>query len=482
MGLYVQTNASALNAQRNISNNTKSFERVYQRLSSGYRINSAKDDAAGLAISTRMTAQVRGINTAIRNTNDGVSLAQTVEGALHESTSILQRMRELSVQGANDVNTASDRRSINDEIQQLIVELNRIGDTTTFNSHKVLNGDFIQRFLHVGADADENVTITVHDARATALGRTVVTESDLTVTTAAFDKAAGSIQINNITMRNTSDADDTVSTSFASGSAIAKAAAINDASKFSGVTAKVLATEVGGNNNITSGTLDEDSYIVINGEIITGFHVEDDDANGELVNQINAFTDKTGVVASLDSNYRLELTAVDGRNIEVVTTDLDAAQFTGLTQGVYTTTQLESDAAFFLQGNDTDAVGFAQDQVVAVNSATSSVSTVNTLTRASSNRGIEIIDRALEQISKDRSELGALQNRLESTMKNLSSISENVSASRSRIMDADFAAESAEMARLNILQQQVPPSWLRRTSLVSRSSRSSANSGDGRGV
>ena len=173
-----------------------------------------------------------------------------------------------------------------------------------------------------------------------------------------------------------------------------------------------------------------------------------------MVNQINAFTDKTGVVASLDSNYRLELTAVDGRNIEVVTTDLDAAQFTGLTQGVYTgRLQLESDAAFFLQGNDTDAVGFAQDQVVAVNSATSSVSTVNTLTRASSNRGIEIIDRALEQISKDRSELGALQNRLESTMKNLSSISENVSASRSRIMDADFAAESAEMARLNILQQ-----------------------------
>ena len=214
MGLYVMTNNASLNAQRNLSNNMNSFNRTYQRLSSGLRINSARDDAAGLSISTRFTSQIRGLNQAMRNTNDGISLAQTVEGALQESTAILQRMRELSVQAANDVNTQADRVSINEEIQQLVTELNRIGDTTTFNGQNVLDGQYIQKFMHVGFKARETVDVTVSDARATALGRTALVETAV-VTTNAFDKAGGSVIINNITIRNTTATDDTVSTSFA---------------------------------------------------------------------------------------------------------------------------------------------------------------------------------------------------------------------------------------------------------------------------
>ena len=453
MGLFVMTNMSSLNAQRNLTTNSKGMKTTYQRLSSGLRINSAKDDAAGLAISTRFTSQVRGLSQAMRNTNDGISLAQTVEGALQESTAILQRMRELSVQSANDVNTQADRKSIDEEIQQLVQELNRIGDTTTFNSHKVLNGEFIQQFLHVGAAARETIDVTLNDARATALGRTALVTADV-VSTHALDKAAGSVLINDITIRNTTTSDDTVSTSFATGSAISKAAAINDATQHTGVVARVNATVVGQNQNVTAGTLDENSYIEINGEIITGFAVTTDDANGELVSQINANSAKTGVVASVDENYRVVLTAQDGRNIEIVASDANASTITGLSTGVTTATlDFESEDAFTVNGANLDFVGFSNPQIVGVNSVNSSVATVNVLDRTSSNRAIEIIDRALEQISSNRGELGALQNRLESTLNNLGSITENISASRSRILDADFAEESANMARNSILQQ-----------------------------
>jgi flagellin len=453
MGLFVMTNASSLNAQRNLNTNSRGMKTSYQRLSSGLRINSAADDAAGLAISTRFTSQIRGLNMAIRNANDGVSLAQTAEGALQESTSILQRMRELSVQAANDVNTSADRRSINDEIDQLVSELNRIGDTTTFNSHKILNGDFIQNFIHVGSQARETVDITISDARATALGRTALVRTEA-VSTNALSKSGGSVLINGITIRNTTPADDGVSTSFATGSAISKAAAINDATEHTGVVARVNATSVSAVSDVNAGTLDENSYITINDKIITGFDVTTDDSNGELAAQINAHTADTGVVASMDENFQLVLTAVDGRNIEVIASDANATLITGLQTDVTTAIiDLESNLAFDVNGGNLGFVGFQNAQIVGVNSVNSSVATVDVLTRETANRAIEIIDRSLEQISKNRGKLGALQNRLDSTINNLSSITENASASRSRILDADFASESANMARASVLQQ-----------------------------
>jgi len=451
MGLYVMTNMASINAQRTLGSNARLLNRTYKRLSSGIRINSAADDAAGLAISTRFTSQIRGINTAVRNTNDGISMAQTLEGALTESTAILQRMRELSVQAANDINTTADRESIDAEVQQLITELDRIGDTTVFNDQQVLNGDFVQRFFHVGANENETVAVTVRDARAGALGRTALITSSV-VTTHAFNKGNGDVIINGITIRDTTSTDDAVSTSFATGSAISKAQAINDATDFTGVRAKVLETSDALNGDIQGGQLDEANFIRINGEVITGFEIVTDDANSELVSQINSISQETGVVAHLDENYRLVLTAVDGRNIEIEAAGNGTA-ITGLGQGVTTAgLELESEKQFFVDGANFDYAGFNTNQIVGV-TAINSVATVNVLDRQSANRTIQVVDRALEQISADRAGLGALQNRLNNTINNLGSISENISAARSRILDADFALESANLARHQIIQQ-----------------------------
>ena len=171
MGLFVNTNSSSLNAQRNLNANSRTLARSFARLSSGLRINSAKDDAAGLAISDRMTSQINGISQAIRNTNDGMSLAQTAEGGLQETTNILQRMRELAVQAANDTNTADDRQSIQDEMTQLNGELDRIAEKTTFNNQTILDGSFAGAKFHVGANANDTLTVNVKDARSGSLGR-----------------------------------------------------------------------------------------------------------------------------------------------------------------------------------------------------------------------------------------------------------------------------------------------------------------------
>ena len=171
MGLFVNTNVSSLNARRALNNTTSQMGKSFARLASGLRINTAKDDAAGLQISSRLESQVRGLNAAVRNTNDGISLAQTVEGALDQSGSILQRMRELSVQAANDTNTIDDRESIQSELDQLIEELDRIANTTTFNNQKVLDGSFSGAKFHVGANARETISVGVQDARSDKLGR-----------------------------------------------------------------------------------------------------------------------------------------------------------------------------------------------------------------------------------------------------------------------------------------------------------------------
>jgi len=457
MAMYINTNLASLNAQRNLFKSTTQLGRTFQRLSSGLRINSARDDAAGLAISNRFTAQIRGLNQAVRNTNDGISLAQTVEGALQESTNILQRIRELSIQSANDTNSDSDRGSLDLEVQQLVDELNRIGDTTTFNNQRVLDGSFIQSFFHVGANAHETIAVSIRDARATSLGRAAVLTTNVVSTQAI---TSGDLLINGVTVRATNDFDDTVSTTLNSASAIAKAEAINDLTKFTGVKARVLETVVDGNADITAGTLDSTDYIQINGETITGFRIETADGSGELANQINAMSAKTGVVATLDTDNRLVLTATDGRNIEVFTSSANAAAITGLNGGAATTNvqlstlEMSSDKQFFITGaNTNEALIGAVDNSITGVTANNSVDTIDITSRAGANRAIEIVDRALDQVSVDRAGLGAIQNRMENTISNLSLISENLSAARSRIMDSDFAEETAALTRNQILQQ-----------------------------
>jgi flagellin len=457
MGLYINTNVASLNAQRNLTNSTSSLSRSFQRLSSGLRINGAKDDAAGLAISNRLTAQIRGLNQAVRNTNDGISLAQTAEGALGETQNILQRVRELSVQSANDTNSASDRESLQAEVEQLTAEINRIGETTTFNNNKILDGSFLGASFHVGANSRETITVNVADGRATSLGRQA--RNDGTVVSAGVSIASGSLAVNGVSIRGTVAADDTVSTTLNDGSAVAKAAAINDSTKFTGVRAIVNKSEDSNNADITNGVLNSVDFIKVNGETITGITVQNGDADDTLVNAINAVTDKTGVIASLNDASQLVLTAQDGRNIEVTASTVAAASITGLNSevtGGSITLQAERQVTIYNgTANINAGTGFGTGQgefIYGVNNA-NTVSTIDITSREGANLAIDIADVAIGQVSSIRADLGAVQNRLESTINNLNATAENLSAARSRILDADFASETAQFTRNQIIQQ-----------------------------
>ncbi len=457
MGLYINTNVASLNAQRNLTNSTSSLSRSFQRLSSGLRINGAKDDAAGLAISNRLTAQIRGLNQAVRNTNDGISLAQTAEGALGETQNILQRVRELSVQSANDTNSASDRESLQAEVEQLTAEINRIGETTTFNNNKILDGSFLGASFHVGANSRETITVNVADGRATSLGRQA--RNDGTVVSAGVSIASGSLAVNGVSIRGTVAADDTVSTTLNDGSAVAKAAAINDSTKFTGVRAIVNKSEDGNNADITNGELNSVDFIQINGATITGITVQNGDADDTLVNAINAVTDTTGVIASLNDASQLVLTAQDGRNIEVTASTVAAASITGLNSevtGGSITLQAERQVTINNgTANINAGTGFGTGQgefIYGVNNA-NTVSTIDITSREGANLAIDIADVAIGQVSSIRADLGAIQNRLESTINNLNATAENLSAARSRILDADFASETAQFTRNQIIQQ-----------------------------
>ena len=342
MGLFINTNTASINARRRLNDATGALGRSFERLSSGLRINSAKDDAAGLAISTRMTAQIRGLDQAVRNSNDGISMAQTAEGALNETTAMLQRMRELAVQAASDNNNKSDRESLQAEVSQLIAEIDRISEGTTFNGLKLLSGEVINNVFQVGANVGETMAVRIGEMSADELGRQMRRVSEGGVdTSVGIDALNGhTLRIAGVDIRDTVDSDDHMSTSLKANSAIAKAAAINDAFEFTGVRA-IAGPAVIDNDTLAigGGTLDETTYFVINGQKIGGFNVEANDSDGALVDAINAVSDQTGVLAHLDGESQLVLTAEDGRNIEITFSPLDlagdAALVTGLQAGVY---------------------------------------------------------------------------------------------------------------------------------------------------
>ena len=453
MGLIINTNISSLNAQRNLLFSTNKLAKSFQRLSSGLRINSAGDDAAGLAISERFSSQIRGLNQAVRNANDAISLVQVTEGALAESNNILQRIRELSVQAASDVNTNADRQSLQDEVTQLQDELARIGNTTTFNGQKLLDGSFTDKYFHVGMNFRETVRVRVRDARAETIGRWAV-ETGLPVSTNAL--ASGDLLLNGVTIRATRIQDDDLSTSVATGSAIAKAAAINDATSFTGVSAYANPALRAGVDQVVGGTLDQIDNIVVNGRTITGLNVAPDDANNSLIRAINAEFDFTGVLASRDRDGRIQLEARDGRNIALsfggaggVISGLDPGNAESVTTGTVT---LHSENQYSASGANEAYIGFQNNTLIGVN-ANQAVTTIDVSTRDGANLALLIADRALAQVSRDRAELGAVQNRLDSTISNLTTTSENVTGARSRIMDADFALETAQLSKAQILQQ-----------------------------
>lgn len=454
MGLFVNTNISSLNAQSNMVGSSRRLQTSFQRLSSGMRVNSAADDAAGMAIGERFTSQIRGLGQAMRNANDAISLSQTAEGALRESTNILQRIRELSVQAASDVNTESDRGAMNAEVTQLINELERIGESTTFNQKKILDGSFLDQFFHIGMNFRENLRVRIRDARASTLGRVAV-QTGAVVSTQPL--ANGDVILNGVSIRATNAADDSLSTSLPTSSAIAKAAAINDSTDYHGVTAYVSPTIRPSTDAIQGGLLDTNNNIEINGRTILGFNVTPDDADDQLVRAINAESDVTGVVAIKDEQGRIQLKAQDGRNIEVVVNG-NGGTFTGLLTAPATssvtmsTVTLTSDDQYEINGVNANYIGFNPAQLVGVNTA-QVLDKIDLTSRDNANLALLVVDRALSQVSQDRAQLGALQNRLQSTISNLTTVVEQATQARSRILDADFATESAELSRNQVLQQ-----------------------------
>ncbi|RZL88088.1 MAG: flagellin [Variovorax sp.] len=371
MASIINTNISSLTAQRNLSASQSSLSMSMERLSSGLRINSAKDDAAGLAISDRMTSQIRGMNQAVRNANDGISLAQTAEGALGEVANNLQRIRELSVQSANATNSASDRTALQAEVTQLASEIDRVSKQSDFNGTKLLDGSFSAQLFQVGANAGQTIGINkIANTTAGALGN-VKFAADRVGVTAAVATAAGSM-----------------------------------------------------------------SGLVLNGVTINTINYK----NGDTAAQVGAAT-AAGINAQMgETGLRATADATTGA---ITLESLKAGKDFSATAGTLT--------------GGVTAVGLGGTTVTAVTAAATTsfsfLSNVDVTSVKGAQQALEIVDAALTQVSSSRAELGAVQNRFTSVVTNLQTNAENTSASRSRIQDADFAAETANLSRAQILQQ-----------------------------
>jgi flagellin len=593
MPQVINTNVASLNAQRNLTTSQGQLATALQRLSSGLRINSARDDAAGLAISERFTTQIRGLNQAVRNANDGISLAQTAEGALGETGNALQRIRELAIQSANSTNSASDRAALNAEAAQLLQEIQRNGLTTQFNGQNILDGTFSSAQFQVGANANQTISFGIQGATTNLLGAFQATST--VVTANAFDGAG--FTINGVEVGVSAA---TSAAGVTADSATAKATAINSKTNLTGVSASAASSVQGAAPTARSSLAN--GALLING-IAIGAIARDASAvtqGRNAATAINAVTNQTGVTAVADaSTGALSLTTSDGRNIALTSspatgagataifnaTGLDVsagANPTGndtftlqvggafdivapvaagsLTEGdsfvldgltyEFTTdaTVTTGNVAVTVGGADTAAqvatalntainaqytlgntsvnstvatdtltlvnrklgangtlAGFSEAGVIGGGGAGALVQgaetagtnaadgngittrgtltlssasnftlggadlaygglataapaltrldTVNIATVAGANAAIAVLDGALSQVTSIRADLGAVQNRFSSTVANLTTTSENLSAARSRILDADFAAETASLTRAQILQQ-----------------------------
>jgi|RhiMethySRZTD1v2_1073278.scaffolds.fasta_scaffold04540_9 flagellin len=547
MPQVINSNIASLNAQRNLNTSQTQLATSLQRLSSGLRINSAKDDAAGLAISERFTAQIRGLDQARRNANDGISLAQTAEGALQSAGDILQRIRELAVQSANATNSASDRSALNSEVQNLTQELQRIATTTEFNGQKLLNGSFTTAAFQVGANANQTITANSGNFQTSAYGNYRIGGlsaykeggvGDLVVGTngAAGDAYGSSV----LAVEGAGDTSATVGAAAAGdfvitsaagsfdvyynegASAADMAAAVNRTN--SGVTATAITQVVLGDEDVAAGGFAQNSsytFYISNdysdpaggtapGQFTTvsfktggGDGTLKVDSSDHLNAAVQAFNDaagKTGFTAEAvqteTGNWGIKLTNEAGKDLRIVN-DSAADNADGSSLDV-----LVSDISV-LDGDDTDTVDNLASTLTALDAtgewtdgdgtwytgrvvfdssksfsittgvadvfqdATApgtaaagtygatiqSVDKMDISTYDASIRTLAIVDSALSAISSQRASYGALQTRFENTITNLQTTSENLSAARSRIRDADFAAETANLTRGQILQQ-----------------------------
>jgi flagellin len=487
MALTINTNVPSLNAQRNLGKSQNDLAESMQRLSSGLRINSAKDDAAGLAISNRMTSQIRGLNQAARNSNDGISMAQTAEGALQETTNNLQRMRELSIQSANDTNSASDRASLQAEVNQLQQEMTRIASSTSFNGRNILDGTLNNAQFQVGANANETITFSIPSAEAAFLGNHTLESTNATATgieaaTVAADttSAGNNVGAQDLTIFGPESTAASTVNILENTSANKIAADINVKSDETGVYAEARTTAT--ISGITTAGI---VSFQLTGNNTTSIPVSSlvavDDLTS-LSNAINDQTGNTGILATLSGDKtEITLTQAEGYDIKIGDYTHSAAvdmtvegnehtppaspiQITLTSSAGATTTDstvIGGKVSFFSNGSysvssSIDATGgslFSTGADAPNGSQLYSIDDIDISTVQGAAEAIRAIDGAIGQIDSIRGDLGAIQNRFESTISNLQNVSENLSAARSRILDADIAQETSAMTKNNILQQ-----------------------------
>ena len=380
MGMSINTNSVSINAQRNLGLSGNSLATSMQRLSSGLRVNSAKDDAAGLAIAERMNTQVKGLAVASRNANDGISLAQTAEGALGKVGDMLQRMRELAVQSGNATNSKTDREALQAELKQLRDEVDRVAKTTSFNGAKLLDGSFTGAVFQVGANSGDNITVgALANTKVDKLGKSMY----------------GTTGVTSLGATNVSGA---------------------------AVTGTITITVKGANNATgISSTLAADS------------NRTEEEALGQILAEINVKSADTGVTAFLEK---------DGSKYTI---SYRSTSDTAGTVAVATITVAGASAAL----NTALTVGTSSITAAAA----VGIDKVDIGTQAGAWEALQRIDNAIDKVNSARGELGAIQTRFEKTVENIDIQNENLTAARGRVVDADFAQETANLSRTQILQQ-----------------------------
>lgn len=562
MPLVINTNVAALNSQRQLVKSGDDMAQAMERLSSGKRVNSAADDAAGLAIANRMTSQIKGLDQAVRNANDGISMIQTAEGALDETTNILQRMRELSIQSANGIYSDADRSTLDAEVQQLKTELDRIAETTSFNGQPLLDGSLKDVDLQVGAMANQVVTMEIGSFSTSSLGGSsgdivgsaaVAGLADLTAVFTATgdmtinDTAISAIDhtapetntINEILASMNEDLDgkgveistlvsveatsvgtgmlrggtDTLSISVIDGDGNTQAYVISDTENMKDLVAKINA------ETSVEASINEDGKLVLSQENVQSITIADSTTNPDnnasgLADATTNFSlvmtdtseDKKGIkveiaantvaseVAALGLNLQDDGGALQGATVDAnalnegdlilngvpvgaivpaaatatakAAATIDAINEISEQTGIVAYAGSAADSIALRSADGTEfsieagngltaaqlftSVGITEQNAL---SGVGSIASVSIATADGAQKAIEIVDRALEQINATRADLGAANNRLDFTISNLMNVSENTSASRSRILDADFAAETANLSRAQVLQQ-----------------------------
>ena len=511
MALTVNTNIPSLNTQRNINNTSNNLATSMQRLSTGSRINSAKDDAAGLQISNKMTSQINGLNVAVRNANDGISMAQTAEGALQQTTSILQRMRDLALQSANGSNGETERKALNGEVVQLKNELDRIATTTRFGSKQLFDGN-LKENIQVGANANETINVSIASFRTVDLGTTATREASAAKLSASGNVSSLTIGSGAVTSAGTAstltgtaparldfdasagDGTDDNATFEINFNGETAAITLNGSYADVGELASAINTELVGTDleGLVSAT-DDGTGIVLTEQLgATGTYSGEGITLGTTGDEADVFSTSTpadgtvGVAGAANTKFGI---AVDGGNAVEITIksgsyDSLEALADNINQQFADNDALKGNVRATVDGGqlqfvrsdkgdgksitlsavaDNDGLknlGFDVDDADALTktgtdagAVDSSVEQIDISSVEGAQAAIATLDAALSEVDTTRANMGAVQNRFESTISNLQNVAENTSASRGRIMDTDFAAETANLSKNQILQQ-----------------------------